>query len=270
MIPLDKASLDAVWRIALEAAEVIMAVYQRSISVSLKEDQSPVTDADTRANAVIVEALERLTPAIPVLSEESVECFHGPAIESTYWLVDPLDGTREFIKRNGEFTVNIALVHRGSPVLGVVVAPALAVSYLAARGLGAFKAEGEGSWRFVRCAAFDPFSPYRVLGSRSHKDPRLGEWLAALGEYRFTALGSSLKACWIAEGRAEVYPRFGPTSLWDTAAAQVVVEEAGGVVLDLAGAPLGYHTPRQVLNPSFFIWSKSALEHADALALDKR
>ncbi|WP_447956386.1 3'(2'),5'-bisphosphate nucleotidase CysQ [Vreelandella sp. EE7] len=250
----DKPLLEAVWQIALSASEIILTVYRQAITVALKADQSPVTEADTRANAAIVEALEHLTPEVPVLSEESVAHFEGPAPECTYWLVDPLDGTKEFIKRNDEFTVNIALIHRGAPVLGVVVAPALNVSYLAARGLGAFKAQQTGTWQPIHTCVGVPAQGYRVLGSRSHQDPRLSAWLESLGAHCITALGSSLKACLIAEGRADVYPRFGPTSLWDTAAAQVLVEEAGGCVVDQAGEPLGYHTPEQVLNPSFFVW----------------
>ncbi len=250
----DRPRLEAVWGIAQGAARVIMAVYQRSITVALKADHSPLTEADTRANAVIVEALERLTPEVPVLSEEGVERFHGPGPECTYWLVDPLDGTKEFIKRNDEFTVNIALIHQGAPVLGVVVAPALNVSYLAARGVGAFKVQDEGLWQAIRSKAVGPQDSFRVLGSRSHQDSRLMAWLDALGPHRVTPLGSSLKACRVAEGAADVYPRFGPTSLWDTAAAQVVVEEAGGCVVDQAGEALNYSTPGQVLNPSFFVW----------------
>ncbi|MFG6668320.1 3'(2'),5'-bisphosphate nucleotidase CysQ [Halomonas sp. HNIBRBA4712] len=258
----DRTLLEAIERLAHEAGQVILSVYRRDIEVTLKTDRTPLTEADLRANEVILAGLARLTPQTPVLSEESVERFDGVGPGGTYWLVDPLDGTREFIRRNDEFTVNIALIHQGAPVLGVVVAPALGVSYLAARGLGAFKVEGEGgAWQPIRCRGFDPARGYRVLGSRSHQDPRLTSWLAALGKHRLTPLGSSLKACLIAEGQADVYPRFGPTSLWDTAAAQAVVEEAGGVIVDQAGAALGYHTPAERLNPSFFVWSKRAREH---------
>ncbi|MFI0474374.1 3'(2'),5'-bisphosphate nucleotidase CysQ [Halomonas sp. HMF6819] len=260
----DRALLEAIERLAQKAGEAILAVYRREIEVTFKTDQSPLTEADLRANEVILAGLAQLTPETPVLSEESVERFDGPGPAGTYWLVDPLDGTREFIKRNDEFTVNIALIHQGEPVLGVVVAPALGKRYLAGRGLGAFKAEGEGAWQPIRCAEFDPARGYRVLGSRSHQDPRLKAWLDALGEHEITPLGSSLKACLIAEGRADVYPRFGPTSLWDTAAAQAVVEQAGGMIVDDTGAALGYHTPAELLNPSFFVWSKSAREHFNA------
>ncbi|UYF99413.1 3'(2'),5'-bisphosphate nucleotidase CysQ [Halomonas sp. GD1P12] len=261
---LDRALLEAIDELAREAGQVILSVYRREIDVTLKADQSPLTEADLRANEVILAGLARLTPQTPVLSEESVERFEGPGVEGTYWLVDPLDGTREFIKRNDEFTVNIALIHQGEPVLGVVVAPALGKRYLAGRGLGAFKVEGEGIWQPIRCAEFDAARGYRVLGSRSHQDPRLKAWLASLGECELTPLGSSLKACLIAEGRADVYPRFGPTSLWDTAAAQAVVEQAGGMIVDEAGEALGYHTPARPLNPSFFVWSQSAREHFNA------
>ncbi|MCB8890454.1 3'(2'),5'-bisphosphate nucleotidase CysQ [Vreelandella malpeensis] len=251
----DQARLEAVWRIARDAAKAIMTLYRNEIAVTLKADQSPVTQADLLANRRIVAALERLDPATPILSEESVERFSGPGPDATYYLVDPLDGTKEFIKRNDEFTVNIALICQGAPVLGVVVAPALDESYLAARGLGAFKVKGESDWRPIRTRA-PGTEGFHVLGSRSHRDARLDDWLRALGPHRVTPMGSSLKACRIAEGAADVYPRFGPTSLWDTAAAQAVVEAAGGCMIDAQGHPLSYAAPRQVQNPSFFVWGR--------------
>ncbi|MEN9781368.1 MAG: 3(2),5-bisphosphate nucleotidase CysQ, partial [Pseudomonadota bacterium] len=172
------------------------------------------------------------------------------------FLVDPLDGTKEFLKRNGEFTVNIALIEHGAPVAGVVLAPALGELFYAAQGLGAFKAQADGSGaQPIRCSAAPDDAPLRVVGSRSHGLGALDAWLAALKRpYVFTAAGSSLKFCRIAEGAADVYPRFGPTSQWDTAAGQCVLEQAGGRVVAAQAQPLRYGLDRLVINPEFVAW----------------
>lgn len=244
--------------IALNAGHAVMAVYQREFSVEEKADNSPLTEADQAAHEIIVRELQELTPAIPVLSEEDVAGFSGPDADERYWLVDPLDGTKEFIKRNGEFTVNIALVEHGRPVLGVVVAPAMGVTYLAAANEGAFKVAAEGKRQPIRTADRPAAgTPWRVVGSRSHPSPDLAQWLAELGKHEMLAMGSSLKLCLVAEGAADVYPRLGPTCLWDTAAAQAVVEQAGGRVTRLDGNPLGYATPAETLNPHFLVWGNA-------------
>lgn len=232
-----------------------MAVYARDFSIEEKDDKSPLTEADKAAHEVIATGLNALPDRIPVLSEEHTEGFTGADAKSRFWLVDPLDGTKEFIKRNGEFTVNIALIEHGKPVLGVVVAPALDVSYLAAKGLGAFKVESHGERQPIRVAG-KPSSgaTWRVVGSRSHPSPDLAEWLEQLGAHDMVPMGSSLKLCLIAEGAADVYPRLGPTCLWDTGAAQAVVEQAGGRVETLEGQPLSYANPREHLNPHFIVW----------------
>uniref|UniRef100_UPI00356520AC 3'(2'),5'-bisphosphate nucleotidase CysQ n=1 Tax=Halomonas sp. TaxID=1486246 RepID=UPI00356520AC len=237
-----------------------MAVYARDFSIEEKDDKSPLTEADMAAHEVIVKGLSTLPDAIPVLSEENTEGFAGADAHGRYWLVDPLDGTKEFIKRNGEFTVNIALIEHGKPVLGVVVAPALEVSYLAAEGLGAFKVQGNkvkgnGERQPIHVAGLPAEgATWRVVGSRSHPSPDLAEWLEKLGQHDMVPMGSSLKLCLIAEGKADVYPRLGPTCLWDTGAAHVVVEQAGGRVETLEGQPLGYATPSEHLNPHFIVW----------------
>lgn len=253
----NDALLEAAYRLALEAGEAIMKVYAHDFPVAHKTDESPVTEADLAAHRIICRGLAALPGAIPVLSEEDAAAFPGVASDGRYWLVDPLDGTKEFIKRNGEFTVNIALIEHGRPVLGVVTAPALGVAYLAARGLGAFKVNEEGERRAIHVAG-EPASgvPWRVVGSRSHPSPELAGWLEALGPHDMVAMGSSLKFCLIAEGRADVYPRLGPTCLWDTAAAQAVVEQAGGRVETLEGTPLDYATPTRHLNPHFVVWGR--------------
>lgn len=250
--------LNDVERIAREAGEAIMSVYARDFTVEEKADNSPLTEADKAAHDVIVKGLEALAGNIPVLSEENTEGFAGVDADGRYWLVDPLDGTKEFIKRNGEFTVNIALIENGKAVLGVVVAPVLDVAYLAAEGVGAFKVEGDGERQQIRAGGKPQAGDaYRVVGSRSHPSPDLADWLESLGPHDMVPMGSSLKLCLIAEGVADVYPRLGPTCLWDTGAAQAVVEQAGGRVETLEGQPLSYAEPSEHLNPHFVVagWS---------------
>ena len=251
--------LTSVERITLDAGAAIMSVYSREFTVEEKEDKSPLTEADKAAHDVIMAGLTALPEGIPVLSEEDAEGFGGTDANGRYWLVDPLDGTKEFIKRNGEFTVNIALIENGRPVLGVVVAPALEVSYLAAEGVGAFKvewgADKAGDRTPIRVAGKPAGgATWRVVGSRSHPSPDLAAWLEQLGRHDMVPMGSSLKLCLVAEGAADVYPRLGPTCLWDTGAAQAVVEQAGGRVETLEGKPLSYATPSEKLNPYFVVW----------------
>lgn len=174
--------------------------------------------------------------------------------------MDPLDGTKEFIKRNGEFTVNIALNSKGRPVLGVVFAPVSDTIYSAAHGLGAHKQIGEGERKKICVAEHDAIKFWKVVGSRSHAGDSLSEVLQLLGAHEMLAMGSSLKFCMVAEGGADVYPRLGPTSLWDTAAAQCVVEQAGGKVIKLAGGPLDYGNVSEILNPFFIVHGRSDVD----------
>ena len=256
---------DKIEVIAREAGAAIMDIYAHDFSVHTKADHSPLTEADTAAHEIITRQLGRLQPALPILSEEAVEDFSGADGSWCYWLVDPLDGTKEFIKRNGEFTVNIALIEHGRPVLGVVYAPALDTAYLAADGVGAFKIEADGLRAPIRVAEHTKGMPWRVVGSRSHADDSLTAFLQQLGTHELIPMGSSLKFCMVAEGKADIYPRLGPTSLWDTAAAQCVVEQAGGRVIQLTGEPLSYAHPSAVLNPFFLVHGKSAVNWADLL-----
>jgi len=256
--PLEALShLNRIEDIAYEAGEHIMRVYQNAIAVEYKADASPLTEADLAANQSIVAALEKSYPNIPILTEEAVENFTGANEEGFYWLVDPLDGTKEFIKRNGEFTVNIALIHHGKPILGVVFAPAKDLMYRAAQGHGAFKREGKGQLEAIKVMRHQPGSVWKVVGSRSHSDDTMNDWLSKLGEYELIAMGSSLKMCLVAEGLAHIYPRLGPTSLWDTAAAHAILKEAGGEIRNLESHILSYADPSQILNP-FFIASSEA------------
>lgn len=246
---LTNEQLQTLCRIAEDAGREVMAVYGSDFSATVKDDASPLTEADLRADAVIRRGLEVAFPGVFILSEESVSAESRSG--ETFFLVDPLDGTKEFLKRNGEFTVNIALVNRGQVVAGVVLAPALGELYYAASGQGAFKCVA-GVITELQVTEFDRAAPLRVIGSRSHGADALAAWLAVLPhEHRFLAAGSSLKFCRIASGDADIYPRFGLTSQWDTAAAQCVLESAGGAVLDMAGNPLRYGLDRPVLNPHF-------------------
>lgn len=242
--------LQTLCNIAEAAGREVMAVYGGDFASWSKDDQSPLTEADLRADAIIRQGLEAAFPGVFIHSEESVSAAPR-ADQDTFFLVDPLDGTKEFFKRNDEFTVNIALVHQGVPVAGVVLAPALEELFYAAHGLGAWKHSAAGT-ASLQVVEYDPARPLRVIGSRSHGGEALAAWLTALPhEHTFVAAGSSLKFCRIAEGRADIYPRFGSTSQWDTAAAQCVLELAGGMVTDLAGEPLRYGLHRPVLNPKF-------------------
>jgi len=248
------ALLGPVIDIARRAGERIVEIYEREreISVERKEDKSPLTEADMAAHHVIVEGLRALTPDLPVLSEESASVpFAERAMWREYWLVDPLDGTREFIKRNGEFTVNIALIAGHEPVLGVIVVPVTGVCYFASRGHGAFEQRTGDAARPIRVRPLD-LKHVIVAGSRSHGSDALMEFLAALGSHELISMGSSLKFCLVAQGNADVYVRLGLTSEWDTAAAHCVVVEAGGRVTDIAMQPLRYNTKESLLNPHFF------------------
>ena len=252
---------DGIIAIAREAAARIMAVYEGDFDVQQKGDLSPLTAADLAAHHCIVDGLERLTPDIPVLSEESAEDVASTLRRQWHrlWLVDPLDGTREFVKRNGEFTVNIALIDDGIPVLAVVQAPATGMLWHAQRGVGAWRRSGEDHRDLALHTRTPATSPLRVAASRSHADPRTTTLMHRIGATEPMPLGSSLKFCRIAEGAMDVYPRFGPTSEWDTAAGQCVLEAAGGLVIDPLGRPLRYNQRDTILNGDFLALGDPAL-----------
>jgi 3'(2'), 5'-bisphosphate nucleotidase len=248
------AWLPAVMDIADAAGREIMRIYQAGFSVTLKDDRSPRTEADLAAQRMIDAGLRSLTPQWPMLGEESLpEIFAQRRAWKTLWLVDPLDGTREFVKRNGEFSVNIALVEDGEPVLGVVAGPARSVLYAASRGGGAFRRGADGACTRIH-VQLPAAEPLRVLASRSFGDAKLDRKLQALGPQQRLSLGSALKFGLLAEGGGDLYVRRGPTSEWDTAAGQAVVLEAGGCVVDSAGQPLRYNVRDSVTNPSFIVY----------------
>jgi len=245
--------LPALVEIARQAGNEILEIYDAGFEVYKKEDLSPLTDADLASHRHIISELGNLTPDWHLMSEESSTIpWKTRRSWSRYWLIDPLDGTKEFIKRNGEFTVNIALIEDHEPVLGVVHVPVSATTYYGARGHGAFCKQGENEPTIIKTRPA-PNSGVVVVGSRSHASPRLQQYLDAMGEYELTSLGSSLKFCLVAEGKADLYPRMGPTSEWDTAAAQAVVEAAGGLVAYTDGNPLRYNLKKSVLNPEFLV-----------------
>jgi 3'(2'), 5'-bisphosphate nucleotidase len=244
--------------IAVAAGRAILGIYHGEFAVTHKADRSPLTEADLASHRIIRDALAHLTPDIPLLSEESAEIdFDIRSRWPEYWLVDPLDGTKEFVSRNGEFTVNIALVREHEPVLGVVHAPVRGVTYTGVAGGGATRqlpaAAAEAIRVQVPCG-----SPVRVVGSRSHANPELAHYLEPLGDYELVSMGSSLKFCLLAEGSADFYPRLGPTSEWDTAAAHAVVLAAGGRIVTLDGSPLQYNRKASLLNPEFLVIADAA------------
>ena len=243
--------LKPLFALAQQSGEAIMEIYrQGETEIHIKADHTPVTQADIVANEIIVRGLQTLTPNIPILSEELLAT---PFVERSkwqrYWLIDPLDGTKEFIERTDEFTVNIALIEQHNPILGVVYAPALDIGYQACRGYGAFKHSAAGLYEFIKTREH-PGAPISITVSRRH-GRRSGEYLQRFGEHNLHYCGSALKICLIAEGIADIYPRLGKTSEWDTAAGHCVLQEAGGQIMDLQGQELRYNTKASLLNPEF-------------------
>ena len=256
--------------ICVGAGNEILEIYNsedfvNATDVQTKGDDSPLTKADLAAHNHIAAALAELTPNIPVLSEESADI--SWEVRKTwyrYWLVDPLDGTKEFIKRNGEFTVNVALIEKHEAVMGVVHVPAKNETYYAARDVGAYKRDTEGTNHFIQVRKPANKTPI-VVGSRSHQSAEMQQYLDTLGSYEITPMGSSLKLCLVAEGVADLYPRLGLTSEWDTAAAQAVVEIAGGEVVTADRNPLLYNTKESFLNPWFMVFGDAGQDWCKGL-----
>jgi 3'(2'), 5'-bisphosphate nucleotidase len=253
----SRKTLEHLVSISRSAGLAILEWYDEDIQVTRKDDDSPLTRADLASHAVICKALEESYPGIPVLSEESATVpWETRQQWGTYWLIDPLDGTKEFINRNGEFTVNIALIDNHRPVAGVVHVPVNDLSYFGSSKESAWRQQGGEAPVAIRVRQ-PAATPPVIVGSRSHANPELEEQLARLGDYRLTSMGSSLKFCRLAEGNADFYPRLGPTSEWDTAAAHAVVNAAGGHVVTIDGAPLSYNRKESFLNPHFFVYGDS-------------
>ena len=250
---LDSRTISRVSEIARQAGSAIMGIYNGDFNVELKGDHSPLTCADKASHEVIVAGLQENFPEIPILSEEGQEIpFAQRTGWTRFWLVDPLDGTKEFIKRNGEFTVNIALVEGNKPIFGVVYVPAQDRLYCGVVGQGAFVQNGGDPTFPIQVRSEAPEAGLTVVMSRSHPSPELEDFLKDIKVAEALPVGSSLKLCVVAEGKADLYPRLGPTMEWDTAAGQAVVESAGGKVVDLAGQPLRYNK-ENLLNKYFVV-----------------
>lgn len=255
--------------LARQAGEAIVEIYEGvDPQITYKADASPLTAADVASHEVLSAGLRALDDKIPVLSEEGAEIPHSERRSwRRFWSVDPLDGTKEFIKKNGEFTVNIALIENGEPILGVVHAPVLDRTYFGARGLGAWRREGgdDNGSELVLEASGTSDDELVVVASRSHAGKHQKAFLEVLPAHRLVSMGSSLKLCLVAEGAADIYPRLGPTMEWDTAAAHGVVAAAGGQVLDWAGRPLAYNK-ENLLNPYFVVLGQRSLPWRQAYA----
>lgn len=252
----SKIPIDDIITIVKDVGDKVLEIYnlycqsESTLKVQHKKDQSPLTLADLTSHLLIKEKLLQLTPKVPVVSEEDKNCVPYPIDSGEFWLVDPLDGTKEFLAKNGEFTINIALVENGEPVFGIVYAPALDLIYWGGRSIGAWRAIGGESQTLRVATAVASPAAWRVVASRSHMNETTKNYIATLGAVKLVQAGSSLKLCKVAEGSADIYPRLAPTCEWDTAAAQAVVEGAGGYVFDLLGRRLSYGKT-EVLNPYF-------------------
>jgi 3'(2'), 5'-bisphosphate nucleotidase len=244
--------LEPTIQLAKQAGAKILSFYQHTnTAIKTKADNTPLTEADLCAHEIISNGLKQLTPDLPILSEESAAiAFSERKTWQRYWLIDPLDGTKEFLDRFDDFTVNIALIDNHQSVLGVLYAPALSVCYFACVDQGAFKQVGEQTATSIKVAA-QQNSTLRVTASRRHNSTKLQTFLAQLKNYTVISRGSALKFALVAEGSVDIYPRLSPTSEWDTAAGQCIVEQAGGTVIDLQGNPLRYNAKASLLNPMF-------------------
>lgn len=250
------------------AGREVMAIYERDFTVETKDDKSPLTEADMASHHALVALLGDLTPQVPVLSEESGDIPFSTRTEwQRYWLIDPLDGTKEFIKKNGEFTLNVALIEQGIPVFGIVHAPVLDTTWVGQVGQGAFKRmNNQQTMIRVRSLPNPETEAWKVVGSRSHGAAEFEAFCAGLPNHERVSMGSSLKLCLVAEGAADLYPRLAPTSEWDTAAAQAVVTAAGGEVLDAHTLePLHCNQQDSVLNPFFIVCGQRDERWSEAL-----
>lgn len=246
--------IDLLKTIARKAGEAIMAIYgEDDFAVEMKDDKSPLTAADKASHEVIIAGLQKHWPYIPILSEEGADISYEVRRKwQRFWLVDPLDGTKEFIKRNGEFTVNIALIEGQSPFAGVVYVPVQDKLYWGIAGKGAWMQEGASEPKSLKVRKPDSKKGLTVVKSRSHPSPELEEYLKTIKVAEALSVGSSLKLCVVAEGKADLYPRLGPTMEWDTAAGQAVVEAAGGEVVNLENNPITYNK-QNLLNECFIV-----------------
>ncbi len=253
--------------LARQAGQIILSIYTTEFKICNKKDNTPVTTADFAANDHIIQSLSQLTPHIPILSEESETIPYAQRQKwETYWLVDPLDGTRAFIDKTGEFSVNIALIHQHQPVIGVIYSPIKRCCFYACKDNGAFYLDENDQARAITVCndySADKSKKLIIAGTQSARSPALQDYFDNVAKlfdgYELMYMGSSLKSCMVAEGIADLYVRLGPTSEWDTAAAQCIVEEAGGLITDLHMHKLRYNTKESLLNPDFFVFGNQSI-----------
>ena len=256
---LNKETIQSVIDIANLAGDAIMSIYNTDFDYELKDDNSPLTKADIASNQIIINELERMNPSYPILSEESSEIeFDERSQWDKYWLIDPLDGTKEFLKKNGEFTVNIAFIENNSPVFGVIRVPAKYVTYWGGSDIGSMKKIDGKEVEKINVSNIKS-EKLKVISSRSHKSEILNLYLNKLGSIEEVNVGSSLKFCLLAEGKADFYPRLGPTSEWDTAAGEAILKYSGGYVLSDKGNKISYNSSESLLNPNFLASSNLKL-----------
>ena len=258
-------ALDNLVKISRKAGDEILDVYNGTISVTLKDDLSPLTDADRRSNKVITDQLSELYPDIPILSEEGQEINYSDRKGwNLFWLIDPLDGTKEFIKRNGEFTVNIALIENGHPIAGVVYAPTKDTFWYGAREIGSFKVDSDSDPEKISVIN-DSYNPIKIVSSRSHPSSKLQSYLDRFDSHEIIHMGSSLKICLVADGSAHIYPRLGPTMEWDSGAGHAVLKYAGGFLTDTTTEEELVYNKQNLLNPDFICYGSSVKEQYEVL-----
>ena len=258
---LSKENLLEILNISIDAGEVILNYYNENVDVIYKDDESPLTKADLASHKIITDSIKKITPDIPILSEEEFIDWKIRKKWKKYWLIDPLDGTKEFIKKNDEFTVNIALIENNRPILGVIYTPALNELFYSIKNFGSYKILTKKKLNTLKEAKRISINKkksnkIKIVGSRSHSNPILDKWVNKnFNEFNILQKGSSLKFCLIAEGSADIYPRFGPTSEWDIAAGHIILEEAGGKLKSIDNKEILYNEKENILNPDFFAYS---------------
>ena len=258
---LSKENLLEILNISVDAGEVILNYYNENVDVIYKDDESPLTKADLASHKIITDSIKKITPDIPILSEEEFIDWKIRKKWKKYWLIDPLDGTKEFIKKNDEFTVNIVLIENNRPILGVIYTPALNELFYSIKNFGSYKILTKKKLNTLKEAKRISINKkksnkIKIVGSRSHSNPILDKWVNKnFNEFDILQKGSSLKFCLIAEGSADIYPRFGPTSEWDIAAGHIILEEAGGKLKSIDNKEILYNEKENILNPEFFAYS---------------
>ena len=247
------------------AGDEILDVYDGTINVTLKDDLSPLTDADRKSNSVIIDRLSRLYPDVPILSEEGQEInYEDRKGWNLFWLIDPLDGTKEFIKRNGEFTVNIALIEEGEPIAGVVYAPTKDTFWYGGRDVGSFTIKGNSTPEKISVLE-NSHEPIKIVSSRSHPSPKLQSYLDRFENHEIVNMGSSLKICLVADGSAHIYPRLGPTMEWDSGAGHAVLRYAGGFLTDTTTEEELVYNKENLRNPDFICYGESVKDQHEVL-----